>query len=383
MKNPAAPSGRIVQFIVDNSLLLVAGTMVALVWANVHQASYQRIAQAWHFAANDIGMVFFFGLAAKEVYEAMLPGGALSSPRQAAVPLLAAVGGMVGPALVYVAIVTLWNRPDLLRGWAIPCATDIAFSYMFARFIFPKGHPAIPFLLLLAIADDAFGLIVLAVFYPMGAVSLTSFLALMAPALAMAWWLRRQGVRGIWPYVLGAGSLSWAALFFGGFHPALALVPIVPFMPHHPWGAKDRGPEAALASTLVAFEHWWRMPVQVVLLFFGLVNAGVSLSAVGAATWAVAIGLLVGKPLGIALATAVAVAAGLQAARGLDVRAVLVVGMLAGIGFTVALFFATAAFPEGSRVLDNAKMGALASFVAAPAAFLLARLLGVRARAAA
>lgn len=382
MKNPTTPSGRIAQLVVDNSLLLVAGTMAALVWANVHEASYQRLAHALHFAANDIGMIFFFGLAAKEVYEAMLPGGALSSPRQAAVPVLAAVGGMVGPALVYVAIVTLWHRPDLLRGWAIPCATDIAFSYMFARFIFPKGHPAIPFLLLLAIADDAFGLIALAVFYPVGAVSLTNFLALMAPAIAMAWWLRRQGVRGFWPYVVGSGSLSWAALFFGGFHPALALVPIVPFMPHHPPIVKARGPEAALASTLAAFEQWWRMPVQVVLLFFGLANAGVSLSAVGAGTWAVAIGLLAGKPLGIALATALAVRVGFQVSRGLDTRAVVVVGMLAGIGFTVALFFATAAFPGGSRLLDHAKMGALASFVAAPAAFLLARLLGVRPRAA-
>ncbi len=113
-------------------------------------------------------MVFFFALATKEIVEATLPGGPLASPRQAGVPLLAAVGGMAVPAAIYVLQATFDGRPDLMRGWAIPCATDIAFSYLVARVIFPKAHPAIPFLLLLAIADDALGLILLAVFYPSG-----------------------------------------------------------------------------------------------------------------------------------------------------------------------------------------------------------------------
>jgi NhaA family Na+:H+ antiporter len=366
---PDPPGRRIRQAIIDNSLLLVAGTLTAVVWANAHLESYERVADALRFAANDIGMVFFFGLAAKEVYEAMLPGGALSSPRQAAVPVLAAVGGMVGPALVYVAFVSLADRPDLVRGWAIPCATDIAFSYMVARFIFPKGHPAIPFLLLLAIADDAFGLIVLAVFYPVGAVSAVKLVALMVPAIAVSYLLRRLQVRSVWSYVLAGGGLSWAALLLGGFHPALALVPIVPFMPHD-----------TPRSTLAAFEHWWKMPVQVVLLFFGLANAGVPFSAIGLGTWSVLTGLIAGKPLGIVATTLVAVGLGLQRARGLDTRALVVIGLLAGIGFTVALFFTTAAFPEGGRGLSEAKMGALASFVAAPAAIALARALGIRRR---
>lgn len=366
---PSTPRRRIQQAIIDNSLLLVAGTVAAVLWANAHPESYERVAGALRFAANDIGMVFFFGLAAKEVYEAMLPGGALSSPRQAAVPVLAAVGGMVGPALVYVAFVSLADRPDLVRGWAIPCATDIAFSYMVARFIFPKGHPAIPFLLLLAIADDAFGLIVLAVFYPVGAVSAVKLVALMVPAIAVSYLLRRLQVHSVWAYVLAGGGLSWAALLLGGFHPALALVPIVPFMPHE-----------APRSTLAAFEHWWKMPVQVVLLFFGLANAGVPFSAIGLGTWSVLTGLIAGKPLGIVATTFLAVGLGLQRARGLDARALVVIGLLAGIGFTVALFFTTAAFPEGGQALSEAKMGALASFVAAPAAIALARALGIRKR---
>jgi NhaA family Na+:H+ antiporter len=367
---PSTPGRRIQRIIVDNSLLLVAGTVAAIVWANTHLESYERVAGALRFAANDIGMVFFFGLAAKEVYEAMLPGGALSSPRQAAVPVLAAVGGMAGPALVYIAFVTAADRPDLVRGWAIPCATDIAFSYMIARFIFPKGHPAIPFLLLLAIADDAFGLFVLAVFYPVGAVSAGKLVALMAPAIAVSYLMRRRQVRSVWPYVVVGGGLSWAALLLGGFHPALALVPVVPFMPHD-----------APRSTLAAFEHWWKMPVQVVLLFFGLANAGVPFSSVGLGTWAVLTGLIAGKPLGIVVTTFLAVGFGLRRAEGLDVRAVVVIGLLAGIGFTVALFFTTAAFPEGGQGLSEAKMGALASFAAAPAAIVLARALGIRGRA--
>jgi Na+:H+ antiporter, NhaA family len=153
-------------------------------------------------------------------------------------PLAAAIGGMAAPAAIYAALAISVGPASLLRGWAIPCATDIAFSAMIARLIFPAGHPAIPFLLLLAIADDALGLVILAVFYPSGAVSFLSLLGLMAATLLLALWLRRRGTSNFWPYVIGPGALSWAALYFGGFHPALALVPIVPFMPH---GQRDLG----------------------------------------------------------------------------------------------------------------------------------------------
>ena len=118
----------IVRFVVDNSLLLLAGTGVAVVWANLDFASYDRIAHPLHFVVNDIGMVFFFALAAKEVFEATLPGGALASPRRAISPLAAAVGGMVVPALIYLGLTWARGPADLARGWAIPCATDIAFS---------------------------------------------------------------------------------------------------------------------------------------------------------------------------------------------------------------------------------------------------------------
>ena len=158
-------------FVIDNSFLLIAGAVASLVWANVSLSTYESFAHAMHFAVNDIGMVFFFALATKEIVEATLPGGALASPREAGVPILAAVGGMAMPATLYVVQAAAIGRTDLVPGWAIPCATDIAFSYLVARFIFPAGHPAIPFLLLLAIADDALGLIILALFYPSGPLS--------------------------------------------------------------------------------------------------------------------------------------------------------------------------------------------------------------------
>jgi Na+/H+ antiporter 1 len=216
-------------------------------------------------------MVFFFALAAKEVFEATLPGGPLASPRRALSPLAAAVGGMAAPALIYLALALTRGPADLARGWAIPCATDIAFSAMVARLVFPTAHPAIPFLLLLAIADDALGLVILAVFYPSGPLSPWALVGLMAAAVLAAMWLRRRRMRSFWAYVLGPGALSWAALYFGGFHPALALVPIVPFMPHSPADLGLFDPrEEYRPDTLNRFEHWWATPVQFVLLLFGL-----------------------------------------------------------------------------------------------------------------
>jgi NhaA family Na+:H+ antiporter len=362
-------------FILDHYILLIVGTVAALVWANLDHASYERFAHALHFAVNDIGMAFFFALAAKEIIEATLPGGALASPREAGVPLLAAVGGMVGPAGLYAAQVVTIDRPELMPGWAIPCATDIAFSYMAARIIFPAGHAAIPFLLLLAIADDALGLILLAVFYPSGPLSVVNLVALMVPALLVTWVLKRRGVESFWPYTLLGGALSWAALFFGGFHPALAMVPVMILMPH---ARRDLGilnpAEEHLPDTLNRFEHWWKVPVQFILFFFGLTNAGVALSSVGDGTWIVLSSLLIGKPVGIVLFTALGVVLGLRAPGGLSYVQIAVIGVTAGIGFTVALFFATAAFPPGN-ILDEAKMGALFSFAAAPLAIGLGRML--------
>ena len=344
------------RFVLDNSLLLLAGTVAAVGWAHLDVGSYDRLAHPLHFVVNDIGMVFFFALAAKEVFEATLPGGALASPRRAFSPLAAAVGGMALPAMIDLGLVGARTRGSA-RGWAIPCATDVAFSAMVARIVFPAGHPAIPFLLLLAIADDALGLIILAIFYPSGALSFWALGTLMAAAVLSAIWLRRRQVQSFWPYVLGPGILSWAALYTGGFHPALALVPIVPFMPH---SRRDLGVfderEEYQPDTLNRFEHWWATPVQVVLLLFGFANAGVPFTQIGAGTYYVLAGLLIGEPIGILTFSGMARLAGGHLPPGLRQSDLFVVGIVAAIGFTVSLFFATAAFPAGAALAET-KMG--------------------------
>ena len=281
-------------------------------------------------------------------------------------------------ALIFICGARLLGQEGLSSGWAIPCATDIAFSYLAARLIFPKSSPAIPFLLLLAIADDALGLIVLAIFYPSAPLEL-GYLALgVIPAIGLAWLMRKYGIANFWWYLAVPGVFSWVGLYAGGIHPALALVPIIPFMPA---AAKDLGlfasEEESQPDTLNRFEHGWRIPVQFILFFFGLANAGVPLASIGAPTWLVLVGLVFGKPLGVVGMTLLAEQIGFERAKALDLRSLVVLGVAAGIGFTVALFFATAAFQPGP-VLDQAKMGALLSFLAAPLAIILARVLGLR-----
>ena len=135
--------------------------------------------------------------------------------------------------------------------------------------------------------------------------------------------------------------------------------------------------DAVPHDTLRHFERTWRLPVQFILFFFGLANAGVPLASIGAPTWLVMAGLMLGKPIGIVGMTLIAEQIGFRRAKALDLRSLAVVGVAAGIGFTVALFFATAAFAPG-RTLDQAKMGALLSFLAAPLAIVLARALRIR-----
>jgi NhaA family Na+:H+ antiporter len=357
-------------------IALPVGAIVAMAWANAFPLAYAQFSHALQFAVNDVAMAFFFALAAKEVVEATAPQGALHTWQRAAMPVLAAAGGMLAPACLYLAAVYTANEPILARGWAIPCATDIAFSYVVARAIYGEA-PAVPFLLLLAIADDALGLVILALFYPVGSLHLGVGIALFIAALGAAFALRRTRVVAFWPYLAGAGALSWAAFFMAGLHPALALVPIVPFMPH---AARDPGlfvdapPNAR--DTLSRFEHAMKLPVQATLLLFGLVNAGVRVQEFGTGTWAVFASMLVGKPLGIALAVGAATLAGFKLPPRLHARDLLVVGLVAAIGFTVALFFATAAYPIGP-VLNEVKLGALMSVGSAVVAIAAARLLRV------
>lgn len=388
-----------ITFLLQNSLFLIAGTVVAVAMANLAYEPYHHIIHQefglhleghhfnFHFLVNDIFMCLFFALAAKEIWEALLPGGALSSPKKAATPLLATAGGIIGPAGLYILGAIILGETELVRGWAIPCATDIAFSYLVARLIFGHGHPAIPFLLLLAIADDAAGLIILAVAYPQGEPNLIVFFACVIGAILFNIFVLRKALKinNFWPYILIAGPLSWYGFLEGGIHAALALVPIIPTLPHEKMdGGFFEGTKEPKAGhkhdALNAFEHWWKNPVEVILMLFGFANAGVAFGAMGTTTWLITGGLLLGKPIGIVLFGLLATKIlKLDLPEGMTMRDLIVLGFVAGIGFTVALFVATVAFPaaEYGEVLDGAKMGALFSFFAAVLSFAVAKMLRV------
>ena len=368
------------------SIPLLTGVALALCWANYAPESYGRFLHSpllgplsFHFLTNDIFMVFFFGIAAVEITQSFLPGGDLFPLRKSVNPLVATAGGVIGPALVYLAFNQTFGSPELQRGWGVPTATDIAFAWLVARLVFGNNHPAVAFLLLLAEADDGIGLAIISVFYPNPnfPVQPAWFLLTLA-GMAAAWLLRRRAVRSYWPYVIIGGSLSWTGLFKAHLHPALALVFIIPFLPHAVFERKHLFEEdAADRSTIAQFEHEWKVIVDFGLFLFGLANAGVEFSRAGEATWLVLSALLLGKCLGIFTFGTVAEKLGFPLPKGVRKKELFIIGVIAGIGFTVALFVAGEAFTDPAYQ-GAAKMGAMLSCLAAMIAVLSAKLLGIR-----
>lgn len=414
---------RVWRFMAEYSLLLVTGALIGLVWANLEPHAYHAFIDAvllhggpvgmlevapdgttqrvltFHYLINDVLMALFFAIAGKEVWEAVALNNGSLRGRKALAPLIATAGGMIGPVAVYLLGALLIGQfAELAHGWAIPTATDIAFSYLVGRIVFGAGHPAVLFLLLLAIADDAGGLLILAVFYPQGELA-PSWLLLSLAAAVLVYLLANRLPRtldarngearwtnfardrlGVWPYAI-AGALSWYGFQQAGIHPALGLLPIIPAIPHADIEFGIFAEEETHQTDLLnRMEHGLKPLVEVVLFLFGLANAGVEFSAIGAATWLVLIGLLVGKPLGIGLFGIFASRTlGLGLPAGMRERDLFVVGCVAGIGFTVALFVAGVAFKPGP-VQDAAKMGALFSFGGAILSIAAGRLLGVEKR---
>ncbi|MGH1464305.1 MAG: Na+/H+ antiporter NhaA [Cognatishimia sp.] len=396
---------RVWNFLTNYSLLLIIGAITALFWANTNAETYHHFVEfvIWedapighmhhghrtltlHYLVNDLLMALFFAMAAKEVWEAVvLKEGSLRG-KKAATPLFATAGGMFGPIAVYLGLAFFLGSDTynaVANGWAIPTATDIAFSYLVGRIVFGAGHPAVRFLLLLAIADDAAGLIILAIFYPSGELAPVWLLASLAAAVGVFVffnWLPRKMDKGkedrpnsTWvrknlhfvPYAVAA-CISWYGFMRSGLHPALGLLPIVPTIPHadRAFGFFSEA-ETHLHDLLNVIEHALKHPVEVILFFFGLLNAGVEFSAIGDATWLVLAGLIIGKPIGILLfGWFGAVVLKLGIPQGMRIVDLVVIGFVAAIGFTVSLFVASVAFPAG-EVQDAAKMGALFSFAAA------------------
>jgi len=368
------------------SVPLLVGVLAALGWVNRAPESYNRFLHgqflgpiSFHFLTNDIFMVFFFGIAAVEITQSLLPGGDLHPVKKSVNPLLATLGGVAGPAVVYLVLNHFIGSPELLRGWGIPTATDIAFAWLTARMVFGKDHPAISFLVLLAVADDGIGLAIIAIFYPDPLLPVQPvWLLLVLAGMATAYLFRRRKTKSYWPYLIAGGGLSWAGLFHAHLHPALALVFIIPFLPHRRFEEKHLFEEdVSDRSTIAQFEHEWRTIVDFGLLLFGFANAGVEFSQVNTATWLVLAALLIGKTAGIFSLGYLAYRLGFPLPHGMRKKELLVVGIIAGFGFTVALFVAGEAFIDPAH-RGAAKMGAMLSCGAAVIAVIAARLLKIR-----
>ncbi|PKM88013.1 MAG: sodium:proton antiporter [Firmicutes bacterium HGW-Firmicutes-12] len=377
-----------IQLLQQFSVPLIAGVIVALFWANISPDSYHHLIEKdlffgfnFHHLVNEIFMVFFFAIAAVEITQSIQPGGALSPIKTAINPLFATVGGVLGPVAIYLGLNVLFGSAELTRGWGIPTATDIALAWLVARFVFGSAHPAVKFLLLLAIVDDAIGLLIIAIFYPDPLhPTVPAWLLLILVGMGLSYLFRRMQLKSYWPYLLIGGALSWIGLFKAHLHPALALVFIIPFLPH------PKKEEASIFehdthdhSTLSKFEHEWKVFVDFGLFFFGLANAGVEFSGMGTATWLVLAGLLVGKIVGIYGLGFIAEKVGFPFPEGMDKRDLFVVGIIAALGLTVALFVAGAAFTD-PEIQGAAKMGALFSVIAAALALIAGKFLLIKKR---
>lgn len=360
-------------FVNDRFLWLPLGAAIGLVWANTLAESYFRTAHALAFPVNEIGMAIFLGLITQEAFEAVMPGGALHAWRRWAMPLVAAAGGLLGSTFVYLAFVTLKYEEVLVPAWPIACAIDIAAGYYVLKTIF-RRHAAPNFLLVIGFATGAAGVLITAV-WPAFTPDHLGAALLLVLAVAIAAVVRHSRVRVFWPYLVLCGALSWLAFYWAGVHPALALVPIVPFLPHRPRAGNpfaDPTPDGVVHRA----EHEWNAVAQVVLFLFGVVNAGVILRGVDTGTWAVMLAALIGRPLGILGGAALGLALGLRLPASLTWRDLIVIALATSSGFTFALFASASLLPPGA-VLTQIKLGALGTATGALVTYVAARLLRV------
>ncbi len=293
---------------------------------------------------NDGLMAIFFFLVGLEIKREIIQGE-LSRPSQLALPVVAAIGGMAAPALIYVVI--NWGNAVALRGWAIPSATDIAFALGVLALLGSRvPHSLKMFLLTLAIVDDMGAVIIIAVFYTSGLSQASLWLA--AAVLSILFVFNRAGVRSLTPYVI-MGIILWLAVLKSGVHATLAGLLLAFFIPL-------RTPEHSGLSPLEHAEHSLHpMVAYGILPLFAFANTGVSLEKFSLSMLAeplslgIIAGLFVGKQIGVFGMSWAAIRLGLcrmpEQAGWLGLYGV---AILCGIGFTMSLFIGSLAFEQGA-----------------------------------
>lgn len=356
-------------------VLLLIAAVIAIAWANspwgdaytdlgnvtIGPAALGLDLSLSTWAADALLAVFFFvaGLELKHEFT----HGTLSRPAQAAVPIAAAIGGMAIPAVIFTIIVATGD-PSGLRGWAVPMATDIAFALAVLAVV-GRGLPIAlrAFLLTLAVVDDLGAITIIAIFYSKG--FSPGFFALAIVLLAAYWLLQRRRVRSPWIYV-PLVVVTWWAVYMSGIHATVAGVALALLTRSSTDPGESESPVDRLQRMLLPWSAGLCVPL------FAFFAAGVDLRSTGLIeplTSPVAIGvlagLIVGKPLGV-IATALIVArftrASLNPAIGW--RDILAVGILAGIGFTVALLITELAYSSSPGQLDAAKVAVFSASVA-------------------
>lgn len=417
---------RFTQIEANAGVALLLTAVAALVWANSPWAnSYLalwstplgvslgswEVSQSLQFWINDAMMTLFFLVVGMEIrYE--IHAGSLSNLRQAGLPVSAALGGVVTPALIYLAF--NWDGGRHV-GWAVPAATDIAFAVGLLALL-GRGipHAIRIFLLALAIIDDMVAVLIIAVFYTTG-LDYSGFV-IAGGGVLMVLAMQRMGIGLAWAYVV-PGLVVWLGILTTGVNPTLAgvllglLTPVTPRRSRvkpinrvtrfnrqllHKYGAAPEDIMEPLGKLRIAQRELLPPVIRVqasldpwvafaIMPIFAFANAGVSLQGIdfsqAGAVWAsagVALALLLGKPIGVLVASWLALRTGLGVLpEGITRGGLVLIGLFAGVGFTMSIFISTLAFTD-SNLLNAAKLGVLLGSFAAGVLGLLWGALGLR-----
>jgi NhaA family Na+:H+ antiporter len=323
---------------------------------------------------NDALMAVFFLLVGLEIKREFLDGQLSTWPRRA-LPGIAALGGMVVPAAIYVALNS--GSPETLRGWAIPSATDIAFALGVLALLGSRVPASLKvFLTALAILDDLGAVLIIAIFYT--AELSGPMLGGAALGIGVLAVLNRMGVTRLWPYLL-IGIAVWYFVLKSGIHATIAGVAVALTIPLHPSPGRPEPAHSPLHRLEHALHPW---SAYFIIPVFGFANAGVSFDGLSPGILlqpvplGIALGLFVGKQIGVYLFSVLAIRLHLaDVPAGATRLQCYGVALLCGIGFTMSLFIGNLAFPDHPDLIDATKIGVLSgSVLSALAGYLLLRL---------